>query len=457
MLEELPYATFSPITGMYQGKFTQGEAIGTTGEHVVRDGENRLIKADGARNLSFREFVDQVKKDIPIAKSKPLPNRTVPESLNNLILKDLPGKIYSSSSIANGDLNRAVSIPKVDPKAENKSGSNASGESLKEETASASQSENSSETLSIQPNWSYDHRAKKCPIIFDPVAGPGLIYEHDEYQMAYWNDYADIYRVYTNPSPYWAWQNGRYEIAGFQSNQTMIDQFGEGWGPTTLAVCWYRWDGTGFSIEADIAMNPAFSWTVNDYDTYYNSGLHNADHTLLHEIGHSWGLNHQWYALSVMNYAPHKYRAYTVLNGDDTMAIRAAFPGQTVNRTDICISLFYANGYQNMDDCELSTTTVQPGNNLTVSNFMIENSGTNTVAPKVEWHLVPTMNSWASNIYIAEKTYGLLNKDQYHKTSTTLTIPSNTPCGSYYLGAYIRSTSFGDSIVPTTVRGLTGG
>ncbi len=243
------------------------------------------------------------------------------------------------------------------------------------------------------------------------------------------------------PTGSWAWENDRYDMAGFPDNQTMIDQFGAGWGATTLAVCWLRWDGTGFSIEADIAVNPAYSWTTDDYASYDNPNLWNLDRTLTHELGHSWGLNHQFDFLSVMNYAPKKYRAYNVIYMDDSSAIRAAFPSEAQSLSDLDVALFYSAGYQDYDDSNLSTQNVSPGDSLTISDFVIENVGTVTMNPEIDWYLVPNINDWTGNRYIGSTTHATLNSESWFLTSRTLTIPSGIPDGTYYLGAYVSNSS----------------
>ncbi len=202
-----------------------------------------------------------------------------------------------------------------------------------------------------------------------------------------------------------------------------------------------RWDGTGFSIEADIACNPAFSWTTDDYTTYNNPNLYNLDRTLTHEVGHSWGLDHQFNFLSVMNYAPHKYRAYNVIYMDDSSGVRAAFPAQTIGRSDLDVALFYSASYQDYDDSNLSTQSVMPGGSITVSNFVIENVGTVTMTPEIGWYLVPVINNWSGAQYVGTTTHASLAPSNWFLTSRTLTIPSSMPPGSYYLGAYVSNST----------------
>ena len=428
MVEDSTTPLLSPVTGMYQGKYSAA-AGGNPGAPTL-DGRGVPVTDGAGQAIAFQDFVAMVEAEIPVAKAQPLPDRTVPAGLQHLVIQDLPSLRYASNE------------PPVDLTASRRPRRGPSSEVVEPTGGVDSGSRRTStDDRAGQKNdrWSYSHRAENVPIVFNPLPSGGLIGDHDQYQMSYWNTYADIYRVIASTGT-WAWKNDRYDIAGFVDNATMIAQFEAGWGAATLAICWKRWTAeSDFSIESDIAMNPAYSWTTDDYSTYGNANLFNADRTLLHEIGHSWGLDHQFDALSVMNYSPHKYRAYTVLYMDDVRAVRAAFPDEAVSRTDLGIALFFANGDKNYDDSDLSTTTVNPGASFTVSNFVIENTGTATAsAPEIEWSLVPTINTWRFRHSLGRTTYPSLTSGSWFLTSETLTVPMSIPAGTYYLGAYVQ-------------------
>jgi len=140
------------------------------------------------------------------------------------------------------------------------------------------------------------------------------------------------------------------------------------------------------------------------------------------------------------NYAPKKYRAYNVLYVDDVMAIRHAFPSAAVAQTDFSISLFHSPNYQFYADATLSSNVFNPGDGFTVSNFVLENSGTTSASATIEWYLTPNINDWTNAWYIGNTTGGNMNPDSYfHLDNVPLTIPNNTPAGSYYLAAHIAS------------------
>ena len=70
MLEKSDNPLLSPITGGDQGKFLAGE-IDNSGNRVVLDGSNRIMKTADGKTIFFKDFVKIVKKEIAIVKGKP--------------------------------------------------------------------------------------------------------------------------------------------------------------------------------------------------------------------------------------------------------------------------------------------------------------------------------------------------------------------------------------------------
>lgn len=437
MVEDSATPLFSPVTGMYQGKFTAGEFPGAA-KPIAFDGLNQPILTESGQPLGFDELVNLVRAEIPVAKSKPLPDRSPKPESQKFILQDLPAVPYDTSPAAKSP---KVSAPESPDDSLEKSPTHEAPQYKSKGGEKSTSEKGDDQPLGLPPlEWSYSHRAKNVPIVFNPWPDsfPEWVRYHDQYQMSYWNSYANIYQVMA-PTGGWAWQNDRYDMCGFPDNATMIAQFGAGWGATTLAITWSRWDSTGFSIEADIACNPAFSWSTDNYGVYYDPNVWPLDQTLTHELGHAWGLDHQFNFMSVMNYMQKKYRSYNRIQMDDSSAIQAAFPSNIVGETDLDIQLYYSSGYQNYLDSDLNTQNVSPGDSLTVSNITMENAGTVTLDPGVDWYLCPTINSWNVYYYIGSTTHATLSPGNWFLTSRTLTIPSGIPDGVYYLGAYVNN------------------
>ncbi len=237
MIEESPHPLLSPVTGMYQGKYTAVNMQGVD-KPVAFDGRDVAVKNEDGEVVLFEDFVQMVKNEIPEAKSKPLPDRTVPPELQKSVLNDLPALQYdplSSGTPADIYVPQATDevpdVPQIG--------------GLKKVFSGSQEMEVG--TGGEGPlYWSYSHRAKNVPIVFNPWPDsfPAWALHHDQFAMSYWNNYADIYRVMA-PTGNWAWGNDRYDMAGFPDNQTMIDQFGVGWGSSELSryLVALGWDG----------------------------------------------------------------------------------------------------------------------------------------------------------------------------------------------------------------------
>ncbi len=182
MVEESATPLFSPVTGMYQGKFTAAQVPGVA-KPIALDGHNQPMLTETGQALGFEELINLVRTEIPVAKSKPLPDRTVPPELQKHVLKDLPVLPY--------DPRPSVQPPRVFvPQSAN--------ELLEQPTAKDAQKggeANKSEEGGDQPlglpatEWSYSHRAKEVPIVFNPWPDsfPEWCRHHDQFAMAYWN------------------------------------------------------------------------------------------------------------------------------------------------------------------------------------------------------------------------------------------------------------------------------
>lgn len=402
MIEDSPHPLFSPITGVYQGKFL-AKARDNLGDSLVLDSQSQILIDHNDTPISFKKFVEIVRSEIPAAKKKPLPDRSLTSPSNERLLKDLPSQVYVPPLISRPQAN--LLLP----------------------------GHQSSPVLTDLP---FDFLPLNLPIRFNPLPDNNPFASRDKAQMTLWNQYASIFEWMPSTGT-WAWGNDQFDIAGFVNNQTMIKQFGEGWSNSAVGMVFYNVQ-SGFIVEADIALNPAVNWTADNAAAYSNPNLNSIDFVLLHELGHSWGMEHLWMELSVMNYPPKQYKAYPNLYLADVWALRAAFPSRIVTRTDLNLVLFYPSGFQSYSASNLDKLELLPGESLTVSDFIIENLGTTPLlSPVIEWRLVPKINSWDNSHYIGTMTYPAVSPDSYQQTSSTLTIPFSVPPGTYYLAAKI--------------------
>ena len=216
------------------------------------------------------------------------------------------------------------------------------------------------------------------PIVFTPLPEDSPFSPHDQRQMAYWNVYhPDLFRV--GPATgLWSSGNGVFEI-GFP------DRLGDRDWPTggVSAIVWRTQDG--HTVEADIGLNPAVSWTLDEEEATRPNEAHSFRETILSHLGQAWGMRSSVFPSqdSVVALKAKEYRLATLF-ADDTAAVRAAFGGTPVR--DGLISSHY--GYF---PSRPSVSAVRRGGSfLLQSPIKIENPGTeNLVNPQVEVYLVP--------------------------------------------------------------------
>lgn len=265
----------------------------------------------------------------------------------------------------------------------------------------------------------------------------------DQYQMSKWNYYSDIFRVRSDGGTgTFGWPNDRNDLCGWPDSDTLDRIYGYRWGSTTLGITFYRQDSGNWILEADIALNPAYGWTLDDEWVYDGSSAKCFRRTMTHELGHVWGLEHQFNFLSVMNYSPSEFRAYGIPFMDDAEGARAAYSEYAQSTSDLGVYLFRSTGYQSWADVTLPASVVA-GNTLTISNYHIENVGSvNRTQTTLEWYLTRSRNYTDPYYYLNTYNYGGLNRFTYFNTgsvSISPTVPITTPGQSYYVNAYIRN------------------
>lgn len=263
---------------------------------------------------------------------------------------------------------------------------------------------------------------------------------YDQHQMAHWNQYGDIFRVFQTPTGTWAWTNNRYDLAGFPSDADMQNQFGAAWGATTLAICYSRWFGNGPIVESDVALNPAYDWTLDDaFGTEDASSPWSFRQSLLHELGHSWGLQHPWETQNVfwpstMNYGP-KWARDPALHSDDTAAIRSVYPGLTQHDGSLAMYRTTDSSSSNHASYSPSFTTFASythGQSIGFTGAVtLQNLGTtNLVNPGVDVYLSGSRMRYDASVYLGRSNY----------TTTVAPFPSSLALlnlGSYFVGSSV--------------------
>ncbi|MEO8663245.1 MAG: hypothetical protein ABI693_32605 [Bryobacteraceae bacterium] len=434
---------FTPIVGLNQGLFVVGAASG--GAESVRDaaGLTLALGSDGqvlrrasagmaqSPDVNLPAFLGWVSANIAAIKAGPseLPAFTAPGALRG---------IAKTPSFSRSGAPAGVSSPRIDPPA-----AVPTAIPLVPPVDSSNQGGIALNRPAVNPNFSTSHQAH-LPIVVNNFPDSFAPWSpEDEYQMSKWNYYgSDVFRVYTTPSGTYSWPDGVFDLAGWPSSSDLMAVYGSGWGSTTIGVTFLRYDSGGWIIEADIALNPAFGFTLDDEWVYNGSSAQGFRQVMTHELGHMHGLDHQFNFLSVMNYMPSAFRFFGIPYMDDAAGIRFEYSSNAVPITDLGVYLYYESGYQSVTDATYPSSVVA-GNSMTVNNYHIENVGTTTIStPTVEWYLSAARNYNGFYVYLGSTTYSSLAPFTYFTPSSvaaTFTVPASLAPGNYYLGAFIRN------------------
>jgi hypothetical protein len=292
----------------------------------------------------------------------------------------------------------------------------------------------------------------KPPIVVNPLL-PGTPFSPwDQRELAYWNLYGgDLFRVSETPTADWAFGNGVFDIAGFPPDDQMMENFGLTWGDITgtLGIT-ISHSKDGVLQEADVALNPAYQWTLDDRVGQRHFSPYPFKEVILHELGHVWGLHHPTESRkpagqdSVMHYKDKPY--YVVeLMADDARAVRAAFP-PGVDLRDGLINSYVTQwndlGFADYIPARPTAASVRAGRGFALDGpIKIENPGTVALeTPRVEVYLAPTRLS-LKNAKLIKKLQltdtveagGVLNVDV-----GDLTVPTSVRLGTYYLAFFLR-------------------
>src|SRR5207237_5210767 len=132
---------------------------------------------------------------------------------------------------------------------------------------------------------------------------------------------------------------GVFDLDGWVSSATLQNVYGSPWGANVIGVTFTRSSGSTV-VEADIALNPAFTYTLDDEAVFNGNSAQGFRQVMLHELGHMLGLDHDFNAISVMNYMPSAFRSFALPYSDDAAGARAIHPTSTVSRSDLGVNLY---------------------------------------------------------------------------------------------------------------------
>jgi hypothetical protein len=214
---------------------------------------------------------------------------------------------------------------------------------------------------------------------------------------------------------------------------------------------------SGIYQEADVLLNADFyrGWTTvgpPDFDDDNGPAYYGA--TALHEIGHTFGLHHNFNNLSTMNYY-HDFAAQYLAIADAVVA-RSAYPSAVKPMTDMATYPFRFNpnltAYDAVTAVTVSPTSISAGGNLTINHVTVENVGTTDLQNVIlQFYLSLDQTITASDILLGQGSFtGSFFASAFWDTGTgavTVQVPASTPSGTYYLGGrFVYNTNQSDTI-----------
>lgn len=285
-------------------------------------------------------------------------------------------------------------------------------------------------------------RLAQVPVSVNPrPASDSLMNGSDRRMMEEWNRYANVFDIGSGTGS-WAWSNGVFDIAGFVSNAALVNTFGSGWG-NSLGVTFTKTNSAGIIVEADIFLNPSSKWASSNESIPFTPHAYGIDLTLIHELGHVLGLDHDFTGLSVMNYAPQKFDGEYMLRSNDILAIQSLYPNAVYDVNDVGVYLYKASGYRYYSSAKVTRSgsevnSVGVGDEVVVSDYTVENVGNQgSGAVELKWLLVRNYKSLEGAIELGVSQHSSLNPGASQKSSAPLVIPDGIAPGEYYLATTV--------------------
>jgi hypothetical protein len=296
----------------------------------------------------------------------------------------------------------------------------------------------------------------RAPLVFETLPADSPFHGVDRQQIDYWNLYVeDLFQISEDPTPGWSFRNGASEIVGFPTDEEMREQTGSGWsrGAFSMTTSVTR---EGRIVESDIALNPAYEWTLDEAAATRGEPNFDAQSfrsSILSHLGYAWGYQG---ALSLggilrgdvvprdsaLNPKPQELDV-PFLFAEDIAAARAHYPARPIR--DGLISAYYVLPAPLTPFYFPVTTSVamaRAGGSFDLRTpITIENPGTEPlINPDVEVYLVPRRFSLDRAILI-KRLRVRSTVPAGESLSVGLgraTVPRNARPGTYYLAFVLR-------------------
>ena len=242
--------------------------------------------------------------------------------------------------------------------------------------------------------------------------------------------------------------NGYSEFCGFLDDDTVHTAYSFHWGDyigmcvSTGALC------GGEIIESDIMFNPAYSWWEDASDTIGHNDRILYRPSVMHELGHSWGLQRASCDETYLYTDPSVMHAYyhgIVEDGwgihpYDAAAIRDIYDDQTsiIAITDVGVESYYAATDGSLDNSTTDKTDYTIGELINISNVCVENmSSADTPNVRLRFFLSKDTNITDMDYPMGgDMSWYSFDKESYTVNDFGMWIPT-VPTGTYYVGLIV--------------------
>jgi hypothetical protein len=224
---------------------------------------------------------------------------------------------------------------------------------------------------------------------------------------------------------------------GTDGNAVEWDNFSDGvcGDPAGSYLAVTRWNALYNDFcNADVLFNSARSWTTSARECTTTSP-YNFSSVAIHEFGHVVGLDHEDDELATMNSIYHANDRR--IHGDDQQGIRALYgSGSSINVMASHWERTSTSPSAPADLVEAPASPVTAGGSVTYE-WTQENSGTSSATFDIGFYLSTNAFISTSDTLLGVNYGASVSAGFAFTGDRTLTIPHDTPSGTYYIGAIL--------------------
>lgn len=216
-----------------------------------------------------------------------------------------------------------------------------------------------SDTIEIIPQYLDIDDCKRCkayitnskayanlPLVINTL--DNIAYKENLYNsIDEYNKYSNFFAI-TETSIKPKWGNGSNDFHGVISLEEASKQFNTNIPSTTVAFNARRLNDNGEVIETDIVILPTYE-LVDDNKANGNGNVFGKNLTIMHELGHALGLDHNFFYYSVMNYPQSQFEYNWTLKKADLEMLQRKY--SLYNFYDTSINFSYSIGYRAYSSC----------------------------------------------------------------------------------------------------------